>query len=64
MNDRLVIKEPFVLELWSASSRFSKNSEFPVGVFGAGKSFLLAVVILFLVEVFERNNIQNQASNQ
>ena len=28
-----------------------------VGVFGAGKSFLLSVIVLFLVKVFQRNDL-------
>ena len=27
------------------------------GVFGAGKSFLLSVIVLFLVKVFQRNDL-------
>ncbi|XP_076449663.1 5'-3' DNA helicase ZGRF1-like [Babylonia areolata] len=45
-----------------AASMMDKDAETPSsillihGVFGAGKSFLLSVMILFLVEVFQRND--------
>ena len=31
-----------------------------IGVFGAGKSFLLAVVVLYLVELFKASDALNQ----
>nr|KAG5713564.1 hypothetical protein BaRGS_024612 [Batillaria attramentaria] len=50
------------LALWRAADMMNKDSEqlqsvlLIHGVFGAGKSFLLSVLILFLVEVFTRND--------
>ncbi|RMX43744.1 hypothetical protein pdam_00023690 [Pocillopora damicornis] len=56
--------------LLSCALMFSSESErssAPVclihGVFGAGKSFLLAVVVLYLVELFKANDSFNQQSD-
>jgi len=49
------------------SSSAGDSSSLPVclihGVFGAGKSFLLAVVVLYLVELFKASDALNQHSN-